>query len=582
MTRAHERPTKPAIRIPFSVSVECGFSAVCFARDISRTGIQLEAPRDERSEKVRPGMKITLLISPFGSLPSVVINGKVARVAEIPLLDGKPGFEIGVEFETLPETTAGTLDRCIQEYLERSRAQNTVSAAQAAEENLETPAGQAFVRKLDPRSLGRLKLAMGGRKENLLDWAVGVSLMTELNLRAGMEAAEQSDRVERQFIHGRLATELQVVAGELESIVSGLPISDHVTRKEILTALVRLRTVWDELNPVQHAEAAPPTRKETKGPTDSFSVQFLSAVAYAEYEKTKSFSSVLSSEAEGDLAWLLEYWTKQVRPHPDLPTEAQELLERAQAYTLKAGFEARQIFRLRPITRDLALIQPGYRFLAGEVLKIGEELRNRFEAAPRGEVRDRLACLDRARSHLAATLGEFSTFLSSLPQTLGRARRFYDHPFFFRPEFEDEKETPKKKVQLKIGKGALLGGLLAISLIGALVYEWDSLSGWMIYLTSDRELGRELGVIPMGVQDNVWVGQVDPAAWDQIPPEVRMQQGNEMLRKIIDKGFKGLRIEGNGGEALGLTVTRNRKAEWLIVETEGDRRRAQPPASSQP
>ncbi len=121
-----QEPGKSGSRIPFNVSVECGLDAVCFVRNLSRTGIYLETAKSEEALKILPGMKITLRIPPSDAPSSVQIIGKVAQVWHTQLEDETPALGIGVEFEPLPDETATELKQYVRGYRDRKRAESSV------------------------------------------------------------------------------------------------------------------------------------------------------------------------------------------------------------------------------------------------------------------------------------------------------------------------------------------------------------------------------------------------------------------------------------------------------------------------
>lgn len=554
---------RPAPRIPFFASVGCGFGGICFAQNISKTGLYLEALKEPSSSAVKPGMDISLLISPFGSLPSVQVSGKVARLAETTLEDGRPAIGFGVEFKGLPNDEMEVLEKCVNGWIQRSQAEASETAILWAREALTTPAGARFLNNLDPRSRSRLETVMKGVRDNVVDWAAGLSVVTELNLRTMVESVRNSDVAEKKLTHEKLRSHITAIDHELTSCLGKLSATDHALRKQIMMASSRLSSVWREVVPLLMSE--PILRVVTsEKPRDPIMDQCLPESVYENFMRKRVDSAVLDEKDQAELSKLLDRWRREVRENVALPRDAFDLLDRARALALKISFEMRRIWSLRPLAQSASAVRSVYCVSATAAHKLGEELRIKFENAPRGELRDQLLCLNRARAHLAQVVREFEGFVAKLPLTTKEAAKFYERESFG-PTEEPSLKTQRRKLRLTSQQKSVLRVVGIFAVVGCVLYYSGDVWRWSKFKILGGYYGRALGVAPSHLDGNTWVGRVILDEWQKIPKEVRQAKGNDLAQKLVDEGYDGLRVETYDGRVVGATAIANGSVTWMLM-----------------
>jgi hypothetical protein len=563
---------RAAIRIPFQVAVDCGFEGVCQARNISRSGIYIEAPRTEKALAVTPGAGIRLVLSSSGASATVEIQGTVARVEEIRMPDGSEGRGFGIQFKRLDDATIELIRRRINHHLDLQAAADIEELASTLHGHVESgtvPAeawaqnGRRFLEGLPRLARERIRLAVRRAAGDPAPLAVGRAYLAELGIRCTVDIGREGDSEERRMILDRLRTYASGIQEELVILANALDIREHATQKEILEGVTRIAQAMRSANDALTAAdlpAAPPVPM-TEGPVDPLAQQFRPIEMYEEYVRTRQPPSGLDAGAAGLLSLLAEDWHKQVREHPALPEEADRLHKRAKALAFKLAFEGREVFRLRPLARNASAVLPPLREALAESLRIQQAIKEQAASAPAGS-KDEFLCLERAASWLGGAAAEFEAFASSLPITAKAAGRYYE-----REHFRGLAEAPKPKgIVVRKPNRRVLAAVVSAAAVWGLVNFWPYVWGTMISFMGFG-LGGELGVRDFSVRRGFWVGEVLSHDWVRIPPPDRLEKGNDVTRKAVARGFRGVEIRSEGGVLLGVSVRRDRTTEFQLVPT---------------
>lgn len=568
-----------SIRIPFNVAVDCGFEAVCFARNISKTGIYIEAPRTDLSLKVQAGMDITLLISPFGSSPSAQIQGTIVRVEDIRLPNASPGRGFGVEFHALSDEVTETLQRCIDGYLSQWESMDLRNWARTLFEQFENDSlsqdesGEAvkeFILKLTPRSRELLESGCTKDPKSIGDWALGQVLMVELAVRNIFATAQYAGQSEEQAVREKLRLQIEFVRDSIKRL-EPTNITRADEREKIETALYQISTVLPQAGlpfSVDKKDAHAPVVEELQG---QISMQFRPKEFYEAYLATHTLPENVGPTAAAQLDWLVEDWKKEIQEHFTLSDLHKSLLNQVQVLALKLSFEARQIFILNPLAHQSSSISPSLRECLSESLELQKKIRGLLDETLQDDQWDEILCLQRAASYLGKAAQEFETFVSSLPLTPEAAEKFYDQPHFRMPE-EIQKKKPIFQ-KFSVSRKAFMRAALCIVIVLFIYSNWAYVWGFL-FRFKGKGVGQKLAIQSYTVHKNTWTGKVLLSEWEKFSKNHRWKEGDQLMQTLLSRGFQRAEIRSFQGDLLAKTIFRGQRPEWIVLLTPEEQKRS--------
>ena len=443
--------------------------------------------------------------------------------------------------------------------------------------------GVYFIQKLDPRSVQRINAYRINDKSNPSDWAIGQALVGGLGLRAVVDESMASGALEHKAaVSAQLPQAVSIVQDELLALANSLDMSKFEARKEISKYVSQLNAAMQTgllvLSP-KDADEKSATAPQNQEPQNVYQRQFYDLSFYRHFIETKTYHSDLDQFARAVLEWLADDWTKNVGGILSPPPVIAALYADSYALFLKIAFDGRQLFRTRPLSSHLGLIQPAFKELLAASLSQRKKLKDTFEFPSKESTKDQLMVLKRAHAHIARATEEFEAFLADLPKSKKEAERYYSEFRFRLPERLSP--STKKKPPPIVGKAGprplSLSGRIRSSLpwkylaillpmTAALVYaNWEEW-GPALQFWRGRSLGKDLGVRDIRVSDNRWTGTFTGARWAQYRDHDKVRLANQLLDLVAKDGFEGMDLVDENGVLLASSIY---VGEKMIVRVEG-------------
>ncbi len=566
------------IRIPFCVAVDCGFEGDSFARNVSKAGMYIEVPLGEKSAQIKRGMAMKLLITPFGSSPSAAIQGMITRAEKIKLSDGLEGMGLGVQFKDLSEELQAVLQRHISNYIQeitpagdlrelgRSVFEQFTSHSLPSEEYIQ-PA-RDFIMQLSSHAKGRIKSVMAKTFDSSAEWRLGNGYLLEIGLQAMVGLNKDADHLAKQSVMDRVKTEILSFQNELVLDSEKLDVSDHAIRKELAEMNSRLSTHLKTTSSRLGLDASSETVETSWDSSQEAFVGILFDIDFFEsYVNGTTKADLLDDAAKKLIAAILQDWAKHVEIPAHLPEAASMLLERMRILFLKIAFETRQLFKVKPLAKNVSHIVPHLKAALSQFLEIQKETKTLSENF-HGDIKNSpIPFLERGVKHLTGAIMELKAFVSSLPVTPELAAAYYKAPPKFRAIIFDSKgvvETRKAaKPRPKIERPVMIMGavflLVALTLLG--IY-W--LKGSVYLMIRSRE-AMELGILKFQVSDDTYEATVADEVWNKLSRQDRERLGEAFSKKLIAKDVPRVFLRNRAGEVLGRTINLNDVRVWILT-----------------
>lgn len=565
-----------AIRIPFVVAVDCGLEGTWFARNISKTGVYIEVPQSKKSAEVLRGNTIRMTIAPLGSAPSGTIEGTVTRIETIKLDDGSEGLGFGIQFKKLTEENQAALFRHVTKSIRETLAADDPRKLgqsvfeQAASNSLPSDDRfqpvRSFLAQLPTVAKIRIKNILANSFETSADWHLGQGHLLEIGIQALLANSQGESDAEKQQVMARLKVHVAAFQNELTGDSNVLDVGDYAVRKEVAEMITRLSALLKKahfiLNPTAQTAGS---RTVESSSLDSYVGVFFEPVFFESYLDGKTTADILDSSARNLIFAIAQDWGKAVHERKDLSEGATALLKRACALAVKIAFEARQLYRARPLAKNLPSIFPHVKTTLVQFTDVQKQMKAVLDASPTMAQKEPLAAVGRGMHYLAALVTELQQFLSSLPVTPETAGAYYKETRL-RPIIYDSKKAFEKRhsgSSISIPKPILYLGLLVV--LASFVFLNLNYFWGFIYQFKPGGEGSELGITQFTISDDTFEGDVNPEVWNSLSSEEQQRLGEKFANKWVRRGIPRVILRTPRGDLVAKTMNFNGRRVWLVA-----------------
>lgn len=440
--------------------------------------------------------------------------------------------------------------------------------------------GVLFLKKSDPKSMQRMHLVRTNDLKNISEWAMGKGLVAGVGLRSFVDEAMSLDEEERRNVAALLPSSVAKIQEDLQNQAGKLDISKFAAKKDVMKIITQLDSALQtgllilipkNTSKGQGGEISQQKQILEEEATNVYAKQFRDISFYSHFFATQTNVEDLDEFGNAVLKWLTEDWQKNVGEASSDSKEIQSLIEGTKQWFLKIAFEGRQLYRTRPLQTHLGLIYPLFKKSLAESLTLRKKVKEVLDFKSRDISKDQNLYLRNAHQHLQKATEEVESFLAGLPRNIKEAEKYYSEFRLALPNrlSPNPRKPEKKKKQKKKGDTFLSGvnwplTLLTAFMLSIFIYlNWDIVSKRIFFWISPT-VGSEFGVISSKLDDDRWIGTVDPIRWDRIESKKKLQAGLVFIEHLEKSGLVEMVLVDPSNNLLANTIYFNNKLTWRV------------------
>ncbi|MCB0309116.1 MAG: hypothetical protein KDD48_07075, partial [Bdellovibrionales bacterium] len=183
-------------------------------------------------------------------------------------------------------------------------------------------------------------------------------------------------------------------------------------------------------------------------------------------------------------------------------------------------------------------------------------------------------------NYLKQTAKEFEEFVATLPKSTKEAETYYgNYRFRLGKALAPSKKQKRSQHKQKNGLDSSRNKFKAISKVNSKLFIVFILSiliaifinieeiGHALFFWRGDNLGTQLGVYEVAIENNRWVGTTRHTTWKGLRPDHREKLGAELFEQVKEKGFSGLVILDSDGKILAESIYLDNDLVFRIVDT---------------